>query len=255
VLLKMEGIIIRSMDYGESHKIISVYTRHHGKIGIMVHGAKKLSNRFASVSLLFTYGQFVIYKANSMGTLKQGELLQSNHQLREDLHYAAYAAYISELIDRLMPENESNEEMFEQLMASFEALQSGKDAETIMHIMEMKMLELTGYMPQLDACASCGAKLDQGIETSDRIRLSIAQGGVLCTLCAAKDAQSIHLSGAAWRVLKLFQQIDLRKLGAIGLKSATKQELKQVMRSFMDTYVDVKLKSRGFLDQMEKYKI
>lgn len=42
MLQKCEGIVIRSTDYGETNKIVTVYTREFGKIGVMARGRKSL---------------------------------------------------------------------------------------------------------------------------------------------------------------------------------------------------------------------
>ncbi|GJM72396.1 hypothetical protein HMSSN036_46120 [Paenibacillus macerans] len=49
--------------------------------------------------------------------------------------------------------------------------------------------------------------------------------------------------------------MDLRRLGNANVKDGTKQELKTVMRAFMDMQLGLKLKSRNFLDQLDKYEI
>jgi len=248
VLYKLEGIVIRSMDYGENNKIIAIYTRHNGKMSIMVRGAKKMNSRFSAVIQLFTHGEFVLFKTSSMGTLNQSETIASHRKLRENLHMSAYSAYVVELIDRIVPELDQNEMMFEQLKASLEAIESDKDAAIVLHIMEMKMLAIAGYSPQLESCVSCGAH-------EGEMAISITQGGVLCTHCFHSDNRHIRITASALKMLRLFQRMDLRRLGVIEVKTETKHQLKQVMRNFMDHFIDIRLKSRNFLDQMDKYEI
>jgi DNA repair protein RecO (recombination protein O) len=248
VLYKLEGIVIRSMDYGESNKIIAIYTRHNGKMSIMVRGAKKMNSRFSSVSQLFTHGEFVLFKTSSMGTLNQSETIESHRKLRENLHMSAYSAYVVELIDRIVPEFDQNEMMFEQLKASLEAIESDKDPAIVLHIMEMKMLAIAGYLPQLDTCISCAAH-------EEEMGISISHGGILCVNCFPNDNQLIRISASTLKMLRLFQRMDLRRLGAIEVKAETKRQLKLIMRAFMDHFIDIRLKARGFLDQMDKYEL
>lgn len=248
MLYKLEGIVIRSMDYGENNKIIAIYTRHNGKMSIMVRGAKKMNSRFSSVTQLFTHGEFVLFKTSSMGTLNQSETIESHRRLRENLHMSAYSAYVVELIDRIVPESDENELMFEQLKASLEAIESGKEAAIVLHIMEMKMLAIAGYLPQLDHCVSCG-------KHEGEMAISITQGGILCTDCFHKDTRHIRISASTLKMLRLFQRMDLRRLGAIEVKAETKNQLKRVMRNFMDHFIDIRLKARSFLDQMDKYEL
>lgn len=47
MLEKQKGIIIKSVDYGESDKIITILNEHGAKIPLMVRRAK-IKNRFTS---------------------------------------------------------------------------------------------------------------------------------------------------------------------------------------------------------------
>lgn len=246
MLYKVEGIVIRSMDYGEGHKIISLYTREAGRLGVMARGAKKLKSRLGGVTQLFTYGEFVVYKAGQMGTLNHGEPIDAHQKLREDLMKAAYASYIAELYEKLTGEAEPNGMLFEQLLAALKALEEGKDPLTVAHIIEMKMLALSGYLPELSHCVSCG-------EVEGEMALSPSNGGLLCRACRGKDPSAIPLKEGTLKLLRLYQRMDLRRLGNVDIKPETGIQLKKSMRALMDTYLDIRWKSRSFLDQMDKY--
>lgn len=248
MLYKVEGIVIRSLDYGEGHKIISVYTREAGKMSVMARGAKKLNSRFGAITQLFTYGQFVFYKggSSSMGNLNAGEILESNQKLREDLMKGAYAAYIAEMVEKLTGENEPNGMLFAQLEAALKGIAEGKPAAFIAHVIEMNMLGLSGYLPELNHCVSCG-------RTEGDMALSYQGGGLLCPACRGKDPQAILPAAGTLKLLRLLRHVDLRRLGQVEMKPATERQLKQCMRGLTDLYLDNRWKSRSFLDQMEKY--
>ncbi|NIK67541.1 DNA repair protein RecO [Paenibacillus sp. BK720] len=246
MLYRVEGIVIRSMDYGEGNKIITLLTKTNGKLGVMVRGAKKVKSRHASLAQPFTYGEFVFFRNKGLGTLNAGEILESHHLLREKLDLAAYASYLAELTDKMLQEDESGAMLFEQLKAGLAAMEEGKDPQIVSHLFEMRILEASGYAPELEACVNCGS--EQG-----PFRLSPHAGGVLCPSCARNDAQAIAMGDGAYKLLRLFSRMDLRRLGAIQVKPETKKELKKLMRELMDVHIGIQLKSRTFLDQMDKY--
>ncbi|WP_438433363.1 DNA repair protein RecO [Gorillibacterium sp. sgz500922] len=249
MLEHVEGIVVRSMDYGEGHRILSLLTDRMGKISVMARGAKKVKSRLAAVTQPFTYGEYVIFfGSGQMGTLNQGETIEPHRALREDLHKAAYSAYLAELVERLTPEREPNGGLFEQVKAALSAIEEDKDPAIILAVMEMKMLALSGYLPQLDECVSCGS--DQG-----EMALSVLQGGILCPRCHSKDPAALKPSGKALRLMRMFQRMDLRRLGSTEVSADTKAEIREAMRTFMDYHMGTKWKSRDFLDQMEKYGI
>lgn len=248
MLYRVEGIVIRSMDYGEGNKIVTLLTKTNGKVGVLIRGAKKVKSRHASLAQPFTYGEFVFFRTSGLGTLNSGEILDSHHTLREQLDLAAYASYVVELTDKALHEDESGAFLFEQLKACLTGLQEGKDMQIISHLYEMRILEASGYAPELDQCVSCES--EQG-----PFRLSAPAGGVLCPRCASKDPQATSLGDGAYKLLRLFRRMDLRRLGAIQVKPETKLELKQAMRRLMDVHINIPLKSRSFLDQMDKFSL
>ncbi|WP_342426597.1 DNA repair protein RecO [Paenibacillus sp. FSL L8-0158] len=248
MLYRVEGIVIRSMDYGEGNKIITLCTESGGKAGVLVRGAKKSKSRHAALTQPFTYGEFVFFRNTGLGTLNAGEIIQSHHTLREDITKAAYASYACELLDRVLQEEETGAFWFRQLKACLEALESGKDPLIVMSIYEFKILQAAGYAPQLDACISSGQQCaDEDMFVSPRL------GGVLCRSYKHFDPAALSVTPRTLKLLRLFARMDLNRLGNIDVKDSTKLEIKHVMRQFMDMQLEVKLKSRNFLDQLDKY--
>src|SRR5690606_16662825 len=147
---KLEGIVIRTTDYGESNKIITLFTREAGKIAGMARGAKKPSSRLAGVSQLFTYGYFLIQGNRGLGTIQQGEMISSYRSIREDIFKTAYASYILELIDKGTGENESNPFLFELLSQTLQYINEDFDADIVTNIFEMKMLNVLGLYPEMN---------------------------------------------------------------------------------------------------------
>ncbi|MGN7414219.1 DNA repair protein RecO [Paenibacillus sp. SAF-068] len=250
MLYRVEGIVIRSMDYGEGNKIITLCTESGGKVGVLVRGAKKPKSRHAALVQPFTYGQYVYFRNTGLGTLNAGEIVESYHELREDLIKASYASYACELLDRVLQDEETGTFWFKQLKACLQALKEEKDPVVITSLYEMKILQAAGYGPQLDECISCNQERpDEQLFVSPRL------GGVLCRACKHFDPPAMSVSPKALKLLRVFAQLDLQRLGNISVSESTRDEIKKLMRAFMDHQLGLNLKSRSFLDQMEKYGI
>lgn len=245
MLYQVEGIVIRSMDYGENNKIVTLLTRENGKAGVMIRGAKKVKSRHGSLAQPFTYGHFHYFRGHGLGTLNHGEIIESHHDLRMQLDLSAYASYASELTDRTLQEEEPSGYYFEQLKACFAALKEGKDPQVVIHLFEMRVLDLAGYAPELEECVSCSNRVGP-------FKLSPHTGGILCGRCFHRDPGALSLSESAHKLLRLFSRMDMRRLGSIAVKPDTKEELKRCMRGLMDAQLGLQLKSRNFLDQLDK---
>lgn len=245
MLVKAEGIVIRTHDYGEAHKVVVLFTREHGKVALMARGVKRTKSRLSGVTQLLTHGHYLYFMGAGMGTLNQGETLHSHHPIRQDILLMSYAAYIVELLNRLTEDKEANPFLFRLLDKTLTFLEAGKDADILCRIFETKLLSVAGYRPELNRCVHCG-------EEDKPYSFSVSLGGLLCLDCRSHDRQALAISQASVRLLRTFLHMDIERLGTIRVKEETKDQLERVMHDYTDYHTDLNLKSREFLKQMKE---
>lgn len=247
MLQKCEGIVIRTTDYGETNKVVTLYTREWGKIGVMARGAKKPNSRLSAITQLFTHGYYLVQTGTGLGSLQQGEMISSMRSIREDIFLTAYSSYIVELTDKSVDDKHRNPFLFELLFQTLNYLNEGYDQDVLMNIYEMKMLNVLGLNPTLNHCSVCGS-------TDGQFSFSIREGGLLCHRCLSKDPYHFKLSPSAVRLLRLFYFFDLSRLGNISVKEETKAELKKVISAYYEEYSGLHLKTKKFLNSMEQFR-
>ncbi|OCA91145.1 DNA repair protein RecO [Bacillus sp. FJAT-27225] len=247
MLEKCEGIIIRTTDYAETNKVVTMYTRERGKIGVMARGAKKPNSRLSAITQLLTHGYFLVQKGSGLGTMQQGEIISPMRSIRGDIFLTAYASFIAELTDKGTDDGRANPFLFELLLQTLVCLDEGYDPEVITMIYEMKMLNVLGHYPVLDQCSVCGS-------TDGKFSFSIREGGFICHRCLEKDSYHFKISPAAARLLRLFYHFDLNRLGNISVKKETKDELKKIISAYYDEYSGLSLKSKKFLKSMDSFR-
>ncbi|MBU9712067.1 DNA repair protein RecO [Evansella tamaricis] len=242
---KVEGIIIRTNDYGETNKILTLFTRENGKVALMARGAKRPKSRFASSAQLFIYGIFVYQRTSGIGTLNSADIIDSFKDVRSDLKLTAHGAYMVELLDKLTDDHERNPYLFELIFQMLHFLDEEIDPDILTRIFETKMLQVAGVTPVLDKCSLCGFSYEPFV-------FSVKNAGVLCQRCKGEDPHYIVLLPSVHKLLLLFQQIDVKRIGNIRVKAETKKQLKDILGFYYDDYVGVRLKSKRFLDQVDR---
>lgn len=246
MLEKCEGIVIKTIDYGETNKIITLYTREWGKVGVMARGAKKPNSRLSAITQPFTYGYFLVQRSSGLGLLQQGDILNSLRTLKEDIFLTAYASFIMELTEKSTDEKKPNPFHFELLYQTLQYMNEGFDAEILMYIYEMKMLNTLGLYPILDKCAVCGA-------TDGHFSFSIKEGGLICHRCLKRDPYHFKCSQATIKLLRVFYYLDLARLGNISIKESTKKELNTIISAYYDEYSGLFFKSKKFIQSMKEF--
>ncbi|WP_164668579.1 DNA repair protein RecO [Virgibacillus doumboii] len=247
MLEKMEGIVIKTQDYSESHKIVTLYSNKLGKISALARGAKKPKSRMAAVTQPFILGEFFVYVNSGLSTIQQGDVIDSLRFIREDIIKTAYAAYVVELTDKLTDSRIPNKYLFDQLYQTLCWIGEHNEADIPIMMFELKLFATAGFAPGLDRCVNCGNK-------ESAFSFSIAEGGLICSRCKQIDPESIVLPDKIAKLLNIFANIELERIGTISVKPENKKLLRQLIDAYYDQYGGYFLKSKRFLDQMDKLK-
>ncbi|WP_062513809.1 DNA repair protein RecO [Halobacillus sp. KGW1] len=246
MLDKVEGLVIRTNDYGETHKVVTLMTREKGKIAVMARGAKKPKSRMSSVTQPFIHGMYLIHSGSGLGSMSQGEMLSSLRSIREDIVKTAYASYIAELTDKLMEEKQPDPFLFEQLLQTLTWMNEGKDPNILSMMYELKMFKKAGFAPVVDQCIHCGSQ-------EGPFSFSIVEGGVLCFRCKGRDPEAYGLPEPLPKLLRVFLHMDVKRLGTITMKEENKKLLRQLMDDYYERYGGYFLKSKKFLRQLDQF--
>src|SRR5699024_9782139 len=113
MLNQMEGIVLKTRDYGETHKIITIFTKKLGIISAICRGANKPKSNFIEANLLN-------YVTKGISTEQQEQNLASNRNIREDINKTAYTAYIIELTDKILETRSPQPLLYDQLQKTLQ---------------------------------------------------------------------------------------------------------------------------------------
>src|SRR5690625_2447243 len=120
VLRTIEGIVIRTQNYGETHKIITIFSKELGKISAICRGANKTKSKLSSLAQPFIKTSLLIYLSKGLSTVQQDEIIEYFRSIREDIIKTAYAAYLVELTTLLTEDKEQEPYIYKQLNSTLE---------------------------------------------------------------------------------------------------------------------------------------
>lgn len=242
---KTEGIVIRTLNYGETNKIITVLTRNHGKIGLMARGAKKTKSKLSSSSQLFFYGNFLYQRGKGLGVLHQADPIDSFRDMKTDIVRMAYSAYLVEFADRITEDHTGYPELYDILIQTIKWINDGISPQILVLIFNVKMLPLAGIAANIERCVHCG-------EREGPFHFSMTGGGYLCRQCRAMDPYSLPLSLQASKLMTLFKHVPLERLGKLSIKKENIVQMKTILDNYYEQNAGLHLKSKRFLDQMAR---
>ncbi|GIV45007.1 MAG: hypothetical protein KatS3mg035_2130 [Bacteroidia bacterium] len=80
---KTEGIIIKRRNVLEADRIITVFTREHGKLQIKARGVRRITSKRASHIELLNYAQLSLYKGSSLPILVEAQMIESFSDIKK----------------------------------------------------------------------------------------------------------------------------------------------------------------------------
>ncbi len=244
MLRQIEGIVIKSRDYGETHKIITIFTKDAGKITAIARGANKTKSKLSAVSQVFIEGDFLIYLSKGLSTVQQGQTISSYRHIREDIIKTAYAAYLVELTDKLMEERQPDPFIYKQLTLTLNWMNEEEEFMIPLLMYELKLFAKGGFAPVVDQCVNCGR--NESLKS-----FSIQEGGVLCEQCFTRDERAVLLHPKIMKLFQVFLHVGLERIGSISVKKENQQLLRTLFNEYYDVYGGFHLKSRRFLEQID----
>jgi len=243
---RAEAFILRSRDYGEADKILTLYGRDQGKFTAIVKGVRRPTSRLRGAVQPLTLSDLQLYKGRTMDTVTQGQLLEAFHAVHQDLDHLAHATYLAELVEGMVPEREPNRRVFRLLGAIMHLLPVVGGAMACRYF-DLQLMHILGYRPILHACAVCGGELAR---VGGKVPFSAAAGGVLCPGCAGADPGARMSGTATVQVMGFLLQADPKALPRLHLPPETLVELGTLMQNFITYRLEKRLRSRDFLNEI-----
>jgi DNA repair protein RecO (recombination protein O) len=243
------ALVLRLVDYGESDRIVTLFTRDHGKLGALARGARKSRRRFGAALALFNVGEATLVERRG-ADLARFEAFALAHDfsgLALDLARLTHASYAVELIRELTPPRHPDPAIFELGAGFLAALAVAAPGPELLRVFELRLLDAVGFAPAFDRCAACGGpELDQPGQVFD-----VRRGGVLCRACSAPGRGVVlPLPASARRAFVAAQRADLAGAAGLGCTPADREVMRDVALAVVQEHVAKPLRSLEFLQKL-----
>jgi len=253
--IETKALIIKGTNYGESDRIMVLITEDLGNIKGIAKGARKSLKRFGGALEPFTLTKLLIKEGKGeLCYINDAKVVNTFKSIKSDIEKISYGSYILELADALSvedndPVSETNKVFFALLLSSLEKLDSSKEPQVVVREFEIRVLSLTGYMPSLVECTSCGNNIFHAKGKSEvfhETAFSQSRGGVVCEGCRGHEKSAFDFVSPG--TLKTLSNV------LSGRVSFTKHALDEsgvLLGRFISQHIGKRLKSLDFIEHMK----
>ncbi len=247
MLYKTEGIVLKSMEYEEADKIVTIYTKDYGKITAIAKGVRKTKSKFGSSLEILTHSNFLIYKGRNIDIVSQTEILESFFSTSKEVIKFAFAVNCVEVVNRLTEEREINIGLFNLLKEVLHYLKESNDPKLQTLSFKWQTISILGYRPSLNHCCRC----NKSVEDQKEMYFNIKEGGLVCNNCIAKDKEGCVKASLYFN--KLLRKILITPLSTISnatIPDKKMKELEKITNLYIAYHSEKSFKTDEFLKSL-----
>jgi DNA repair protein RecO (recombination protein O) len=238
--------VLRRTNFGETDRIVTLYTRERGKLSGIAKGARKPVSRLAGATELLTHGRFQLASGTNLDIITQVDVKDSFPRIRGDLSRIAYATYLLELVDKLVEERDANPEIFDSLLSALYLIERPNDPEKIAHMFELHFMRLLGYEPTLHNNIRCPHEA-----LPDNLYFSPSLGGIVCQECNCVPQDGIPVTGQTMEIMQSLLSAGAHEVEKMEIPKESMDQIAKVMRWYIRYRAERALKSVEFLDTLK----
>lgn len=185
-LYRDEAIVLRAQKLGEADRIVTLLTRHHGKVRAVAKGVRRTSSRFGSRLEPFMVVDAQLHQGRNLDIVTQVETLGPfARAICGDYGLYTAGTAMLETAERLVEaEREPSVQQYLLLVGAVRALaQRTHAAGLVLDAYLLRALAVAGWAPSFTDCARCGAP-------GPHSAFAVASGGAVCTACRPPGSAS-----------------------------------------------------------------
>lgn len=228
--------MLRRRPLGENDQILSLLSAGLGRFDCVAKGARKATSRWVALAEPFTLLTAQFARGRTLSYLTEARPLRTHARLREDYDRLMHGSYLLELFLHGVPPELPAPGPFRLLVGSLAELENGADPFWLTRWVELRLLQLLGYAPELEQCCACG--------NPEVVSFSAEAGGVLCRQCGGEAPSLGPPAQAALRFLS-----SCRLKGALGLtlEGRARRQLERALQSQWAAHCPHHLRSQKLL--------
>ena len=230
----VKGLVIRTSEYKESDKLLTLLTLEKGKIVVKARGVKKHTSKLKPYCQSFCFADFELADSHGGYVLTGVNLIDSFFDLTTDFDKFSYACAVLEILDKVCVESQTYVPHFIDSLKTLKAINySSLEPRLVLSKFMLSILQLEGFAFNIGSCAHCDSKL------SGDIYIDFSTGELVCSECKSFD--SFFLEKSVYSTIKILSSVAFEGLTTIKISKNILDKTINVLTKNMSIKFDIKL--------------
>ena len=204
MITSTDAVVLKSMKYGETSRIVTIFSEQFGKIGLIAKGARGNKSKFGAALEPMSHSHIVLYKKESrdLQLLSQADLIRQFKNIVDDPAKVMVGFALLEYVDRAFHGEEGHQDIFHHLLGSLSNLDIPEtDARTILLSFLIGLAEMLGFALDFESCRNCRRSFVEAEITSGLMVFESESGAFYCRDCSSRLGGA-RIAGEVFAALK-----------------------------------------------------
>ena len=241
----MKGVIIKQNDFGEGHRMLSVFTDEYGIVKAADYGARRTKSRTGASGQFLCFADFQMYRGGDIWTIREICPIDSFLPIQEDIEKLALCTYLADITYGFLEQHNPDTEILRLFLNTLHACAYWEVPLTqLKAVYELRLMAFSGYMPAMDSCVCCGGQTDE-------MYFDFAGGGILCGGCRfVNHNEKQSLPRGVVQAIRYICTCDLKRLFSFRISPEGEELLETAAERYLLTHIDKHIKSLDYLKKL-----
>ena len=231
----VNAIVLKSVDYKDNDKILTLYSLEKGKITAGIKGVKKSGAKLKFASEPFALCEFVLAEKAGRYTVIGATYIDSFFNLRLSLEKYYSSSVILETLNLLTAENEPDPDLFSLVVNAVKYINYQGVELKILNGFLFNFITILGYGIQTLNCNGCDSLIDGRVFFSGRF------AEFYCSSCRIDDAMEITLE--TYLALRKIFNKTIDEISKSTLKRQEEIKLLKFLTYYLQLKTEINVKS------------
>jgi len=159
-VLGQPGFVLHSYPYKETSLIVDMFTRDHGRIGVVAKGAKRPLSKLRGVLQTFQPLSISFSGKSELRTLIDADWVGGMLPIEKTALLCGF--YLNELLVKLLARDDPHPKLFDHYVATLNELAHNEPAQIVLRKFERALLKETGVAADLTRDTGTRARVEAG---------------------------------------------------------------------------------------------
>lgn len=242
--INVEGVILNTTNFGNSNRVVTIYTKELGKLEVNAYSCRKARNPLSGAIQMFNHICAEISQGAHVDTIRDAEVINFFPNLTADIDRLSYASIFFEVVNKMTLPKICEVEVYNLLVESLPILDK-KNPQVAALISITKFMELTGFQLNFESCVRCGKKI------SGTSSLCLDEGGAVCENCTHGAVKGYSYPENLRETFENFLHYDFQTTEEINFSSRQIQTAEKILFRYVQNILGQELRSINFLRQLQ----